>query len=64
MIKKLVKTGSKTINMKTHTHPLVKQNASKFSNPNVLYSASGKAYKSKTSGAGWGGEKLASSKKK
>lgn len=47
------------INTKTHNHPLVKQTTSKrakFTNPNVLYNANGRAYKSKSSGVGWGGK--------
>lgn len=56
------------INTKTHSHPLVKKTAGKtttkkFSNPNVLYSAGGKPYKSTSSGAGWGGEKPQAKKK-
>ena len=47
------------INTKTHNHPVVKKTSkpAKFSNPNVLYNANGKSYKSKSSGIGWGGEK-------
>ena len=54
------------INTKTHNHPLVKQigkKTAKYSNPNVLYGASGKPYKSTSSGVGWGGEKAQNKKK-
>ena len=62
----LYKPHTMKINTKTHNHPLVKQigkKTAKYSNPNVLYGASGKPYKSTSSGVGWVGEKPVSKKK-
>lgn len=72
MVKKSIKIVSKAVNMKTHTHPLVKNTSGGIQGnahlsqrdayAKSMYSA--KTKNAKTSGAGWGGEKTVLSKKK